>query len=192
MIQNKTKIASWIVSNCEDAPSKRQELVRQLQLLLSVDIYGKCGQRCPKYPKQCVNLDKYWFYFAFENSMCNDYVTEKVYGKIYQNAVVVIFNGADMQRFLPPHSYIDANSFETPAALAKYLIHLTENPDEYIQYFWWRKFYFIYSWTRIDYDKICDALNSPKVIGRTQIYSNMTAWLNNGKHGCNVETKIKF
>lgn len=189
MIENKTKTAAWFVSNCNDSPSNRQELVKQLQKFIKVDIYGKCGLPCPKRPKQCVNLDHYWFYFSFENSLCADYVTEKVYSRIYQKAVVVVFNGADMNNFLPPHSYIDANSFKTPQELAEHLIYLMNHPEEYVKYFWWRKHYLISTWARIDYDKICDALNSPQVGDGRSSYSNMTAWLH---RSCDIETKIKF
>jgi alpha-1,3-fucosyltransferase len=181
----KSRFAAWFVSNCNDAPSNRHKLVEKLQEFIQVDIFGKCGTACPPYPKKCASLDSYWFYFSFENSICQDYVTEKVFKIFNQNAVPVVFNGADMNRFLPPHSYIEANAFETAEDLAKYLIHLKENPTEYLQYFWWTKKYEVFQWSRVEKSRICDALNKRE--GR-KIYHNMTAWF---RQGC-MEPHIKF
>lgn len=181
-------MAAWYVSNCENSPSKRHVLVSELQKLIQVDVFGKCGIPCPKYPSKCADLQKYFFYFSFENSICPDYVTEKVYKNINLNSVLVVFNGADMRRFLPPHSFIDANNFDTVEDLAKYLIHLTKNPEEYLQFFWWKSSYEIYQWSRVDKAKICNALNTPGGEFKRQSYTNITAWLHKG---CS-DPKIKF
>jgi len=76
----KTKMAAWFVSHCE-APSGRRNFVRELQKYLPVDIYGKCGKQCLKTDQRCfeqLNTD-YKFYLAFENSVCKDYYTEKLF-----------------------------------------------------------------------------------------------------------------
>lgn len=176
------------MSNCDNAPSNRQGLVKELQKFISVDVLGNCGTPCPKYPLKCANLDDYWFYLSFENAICPDYVTEKIFNRFNQNAVMVVFNGADMSRFLPPKTYINANDFETVEELAEYLIHLTNNPHEYLKFFWWTKEYEIYQWTRVDKAKICDALNTPAGEYRRQSYKNMTAWF---FQGCG-DPRIKF
>ena len=35
------RLVSWVVSNCEKAPSKRMEYVQSLQKYVGIDIYGK-------------------------------------------------------------------------------------------------------------------------------------------------------
>lgn len=182
-------MAAWFVSNCKDAPSQRFELVNRLQEFITVDIYGKCGIRCPRFPKKCADLSNYWFYFAFENSLCTDYVTEKVFANVQNNAVLVVYNGAEMNRMLPPNSYIDANSFKTARDLAKYLIYLTKNPEEYMQFFWWKEYYYASAWAKIDKERICDAINTSGIETQRKSYANMTAWFH---HGCSSEPKIKF
>lgn len=85
----------------------------------------------------------YKFYFSFENTLCDDYVTEKVFKNMKEFVIPVVFNGADMNRFLPPRSYINAESFSSVKDLADYLLYLSSNEIEFIKYFWWRKHYTI-------------------------------------------------
>ena len=182
-------MASWFPSNCNNAQSRRSELVAKLQTYFEVDIYGKCGTlTCHRFNKKCNNLGNYWFHFSFEDSLCPDYLTEKVYKKMNQNVLLVVFNGAELNKFLPPHSVIDANSFATADDLANYLIYLTKNPLEYVKYFWWKKFYYTQSSARLNYYKICSAINKSSLKNTRESYTNMTAWF---FEGCS-EPKIKF
>ena len=62
-------------------------LVKALQNTIDVDIYGKCGTYDCERNEVNLNGDhcmkkierEYKFYFAFENSFCVDYITEKFY-----------------------------------------------------------------------------------------------------------------
>jgi alpha-1,3-fucosyltransferase len=86
--QGKTKMATWFVSNCNTVLSSRNKLIELLQRHnIQVDVYGKCGNMtCPKKQDksfessdECREMaaQRYKFYFALENSLCRDYVTEK-------------------------------------------------------------------------------------------------------------------
>ena len=85
-------------------------------------------------------LKPYKFYLSFENSICNDYVTEKFFHILEHNVVPVVFGGADYNSIAPPHSYIDALQY-TPAQLADYLRLLDNNDTLYNQFFWWKPYY---------------------------------------------------
>jgi alpha-1,3-fucosyltransferase len=78
--EGKTKMAAWFVSNCA-SKSRRMELVKELQKYIDVDVYGDCGtMKCPrKREEDCRQMaaNKYKFYLSLENSICQDYVTEK-------------------------------------------------------------------------------------------------------------------
>ena len=76
----KTKLVAWFVSNCI-SKSNRNEMVKQLQKHINVDVYGKCGTMdCPRnLEDECRDMaaKNYKFYLSLENSLCLDYVTEK-------------------------------------------------------------------------------------------------------------------
>lgn len=79
IIKSKTKLAVAMISSCTQ--HDRVEYIAELQKFMSVDFYGKCGtMTCPN-NKNCFNLfeAKYKFYLAFENSRCEDYITEKLF-----------------------------------------------------------------------------------------------------------------
>ena len=80
----KSRLVAWAVSNCK-ANSNRQEYVKILSKWIQVDIFskkGRCGGKgdCPKKNAKCSDhIERtYKFYLSFENSICQDYVTEKV------------------------------------------------------------------------------------------------------------------
>lgn len=83
--EKKTKLVAWFVSNC-GARNQRLEFVEELRKHVQVDIYGYCGNMsCPRYSSKCSKIlsKEYKFYLSFENSNCQDYITEK----FYQNAL---------------------------------------------------------------------------------------------------------
>ena len=43
---------------------------------------------------------------------------------VKDNMMLVTYNGADMSKFAPPHSYINAMDFKSVSALAKYMIQV--------------------------------------------------------------------
>ena len=70
--ENKKKAIAWVVSHCETS-SKREVLVKELQKIFGVGVYGSCGfAKCPR-NESCFNLieNKYMFYLSFENSVIN-------------------------------------------------------------------------------------------------------------------------
>lgn len=188
---NKTKTAAWLVSHC-NASSKRDDLTRKLQEFIDVDVFGECGTAlCPD-NVDCVAFvqQNYWFYLAFENSLCVDYITEKVYKVMDMILIPVIYSGVELSRFLPPKSYIDANDFATAQDLANHLKFLTQNPLEYVKYFWWKGKYKITERNGIfNPCEICQKISEPNLLTKRQVYEDFRAWY--AKDVC-MEPKIKF
>lgn len=105
-LKNKTTAAAWFLTRCIAMNSRTaygQGLREALKKFnLTIDIYGPCGNlNCPKYQSSyCLSLVKsnYYFYLAFENSNCEDYVTEKLMTALGQYAVPVVLGGANYSR----------------------------------------------------------------------------------------------
>ena len=77
----------------------------------------------------------YMFYLSFENSICEDYVTEKFWKFLNGNLVPVVLGGANYDKIAPPHSFINAMDFSSPNDLAEYLKYLISNSTAYNEYF---------------------------------------------------------
>ena len=174
MVQRKKKMASWLVSNCDDDPSERMKLVKSLQKFIPVDIYGKCGQPCQDCDGQLAA--DYFFYLAFENSLAKDYITEKTYNFLGKGIIPVVYGGADYSKFLPPKSYIEAQKFKTTKDLAEFLTALSQNTEEYLSYFWWTEHY----WSTIGqgYVDLCGELKSFRrgIGSKVQYYQDLEVW----------------
>ena len=86
----KDKLVSWMVSNCNS--HLRNSFVHELQKYITVDVFGSCSGKfgesksCPR-GEACRNIIKqYKFYLSFENALCEDYITEKYWGRIGKQA----------------------------------------------------------------------------------------------------------
>lgn len=131
---NKSGSVVWFVSNC-NSHNRRGKYVEELQKYIHVDIYGRCGpKKCGRTWHDCIDLlSSYRFYLSFENSLCKDYITEKLF-KVYSGtAIPVVRGGADYEALLPKGTYIDADSFKSPKELAEYLLHLETHSAEYLE-----------------------------------------------------------
>merc|ERR1711970_1207934 len=98
---------------------------------------------------------------AFENSICDDYATEKLYRSFLFPVVPVVMGGANYKAIAPPHSYIDVNDFNTVEELAQYLVKLSKNKEQYNKYFEWKQNYNCYMY--MSYCELCEKLNEPEI-----------------------------
>lgn len=185
--EGKSKLVAWFASNCNSL-SGRERYVQQLQKYINVDIYGRCGslscQNDVNHTCHTVMLKKnYKFYLAFENSFCDEYVTEKFFLPLGSDVVPIVLGGANYSSFAPPHSYIDALQF-SPRDLAVYLKMLDQNDDEYNKFFRWKeKFYveqaeFHSEIYREAFCNLCERLNRKE---NRKIYPSVERWWIEGK-----------
>ncbi|XP_059176631.1 4-galactosyl-N-acetylglucosaminide 3-alpha-L-fucosyltransferase FUT5-like [Physella acuta] len=142
---SKTFQAAWFVSHCRTG-SLRAQYVERMRSILDVHIFGRCGDgnhTCVKGTNLrqadsdiCLPMltHSYFFYLAFENSFCKDYVTEKFFKLFHDVDVIpVVRGGADYKSFFPPKTFVDAADFDTPEELAVYLRKLSQDKQLYLQ-----------------------------------------------------------
>lgn len=111
--RDKDKTVAWFVSNC-NTPSARRDYVQGLRNVLTkydlrVDTFGLCGDlKCQLGSEQCHAIieSDYYFYLSFENSMCEDYVTEKLLTATKHFTVPIVYGGADYSRFVHLSAFI--------------------------------------------------------------------------------------
>ncbi|ETN85069.1 hypothetical protein NECAME_16936, partial [Necator americanus] len=109
-----------------------------------VDVYGDCGTlKCAR-GGECENMldDSYHFYIAFENSICDDYITEKLWNQGYRRDIIpIVLKRSLVEQLVPPNSFIAADDFNTTKDLAAHLHYLMFNKSAYTEYFQWRREY---------------------------------------------------
>lgn len=174
-LSSKNRTAAWFVSNCR-TDSRRELLVRNLSLYIPVDIYGDChgGRKCQNRPECDRMLSRHYrFYLSFENSLCPDYVTEKLYRALAYDTVPVVFGGADYSRYLPVGSYIDARDFQSPKQLADHMKNLMVNDELYTKHFRWRGRYFVDSAPLDGWCQLCHLLDD---VPKPKSYADIAAW----------------
>lgn len=183
--KGKKRLAIWPVGHCNTS-SKREDFVRELRRHMPVDVIGKCGRSsCSPRSHSCYQQfeREYFFHLSFENSICKDYVTEKLYATQRYDIVPVTF-GAKKKRLAPPGSYIDALKFSSPKFLADYLKKVARNFKLYRRYFTWRRKYNVVPWSSYSYHKLCSRLYSASFVEKS-VYTDLVKWWKNGSN-CRV------
>ena len=140
---NKTGLVLWAASHCV-TESKREKYIHKLNEHIQVDMAGKCGKI--QHPRKGFEkvLKKYKFYLAFENSFCQEYVTEKFYNIIARPGILVIpvvMGLGSYGSLISEGSYIDVRNFTSPSHLAEYLHYLDSNDTAFMEYFTARRNY---------------------------------------------------
>ncbi len=177
-----------MVSHCNTSGGReRLAMFLKQRRLMDLDIYGDCytNQTCKKEIKDDVDphhsckerlVLSNKFYLAFENSICNDYITEKFFHFLFHDIIPVTFGGADYSAIAPPHSYVDALQFASAKELAMYLSELDMDDSKYAEYFWWKDYYEPRD-ARFSPGPFCDLcrrLHNPSE--PPKVYQDLTAW----------------
>ena len=168
--KGRTRGVAWLISHCFTR-SKRELYVLQLQKYIDISIYGACGiQTCKRGPINCNPMKPigkiHKFYLSFENSLCDEYVTEKLWNAMEQRLLPIVLGITNYSQILPKYSFINIRDFPSPKLLAEYLIKLDRNDTLYNEYFWWTRTYFVNRTLHWECD-ICKYLHVNKKNNRT-------------------------
>ncbi|CAG2059436.1 unnamed protein product [Timema podura] len=136
----------YIQSGC-NTPSQRDVYVEELMKYIPVDSYGACLQnkKLPEnllYPSDGTDSDeflhfisRYKFALAFENAVCEDYISEKLWRPLAVGSVPIYMGSPSVKDWLPnPDSAILISEFESPEKLAHFLKELNNDTPRYESY----------------------------------------------------------
>ena len=119
----------------------------------------------------------YKFYLSFENSLCDDYVTEKYFNIFKHDVIPISYSGGNFTAISPPHSSISVLDYLNHKKLVRHLERLNNEDNLFAEYFWWRDFYVVRN--RMEdraqaYCDLCAKLNNPDEPAKT--YEDMYQW----------------
>ena len=139
-----------MISNC--APNLfRTRFLTELMNYVKIDSYGSCLHN-KEIPPELTAPDVQWWetkwnltakykmVIAFENSVHEDYVTEKLFHSLIVGTVPIYFGAPNVDRFTPSKkSIIKVSDFGNDAKeLANYINRLNENDNEMAEYLKWK------------------------------------------------------
>ncbi|CAH8583343.1 unnamed protein product [Schistosoma rodhaini] len=190
----KNKTVAWIVSNCHPN-SPRNLYAYELSKYITVDVYGKCSQReCQDSKCHKMLKEQYKFYLSFENSLCQDYITEKFFKNALMNDVIPVVMGASIEEYksvAPPNSFIHVDQFSSPRQLAKYLHYLDKNHTAFNEYFIWQNKWKVLLFPErpeCDFCLLANALPNLK----PSWYIDVNSWFDRGCQGRRLKWKGRF
>lgn len=124
-------------------------------------------------------------HFSFENSHCDDYVSEKFFKVLSSDIVPLVLGKGNYSKMAPARSFIDVQKYKSPRSLARYLKYLDQNETAYAEYFEWKRYFSVSFYTAV-FCQMCQALNDPKVPAKT--YPDLDQWWLEGSHCLNKGT----
>ena len=103
----RSKVVTTLISDCDDL-SGRLEYIKKLSKYIGIDIYGACGKPCPKIfsngtaGRDCREIiaSEYKFFLVFENSICNEYITEKFFATLPFDTIPVVLGGGNYENYV--------------------------------------------------------------------------------------------
>ena len=199
--RSKTKMAAWLVSNC--GVKTRERVVRHLEKHgVQVDVGGGCRRRWPHQlrclGRECTNQEAYRFHLGFENSYCQDYITNKYWWNGFDvDAIPVVLGGADYHdpKVAIPGSFIDVQDFDTVQDLAEYMLKVANNETLFNSYFKWKESYYLvdntkYRWPYAGENgwpcELCEMVNRRKPLHK--VYNNLSDFWS-AKNDCGGRNK---
>lgn len=135
----------YLQSHCNVA-SDRDSYIKELMNFIDVDSYGTClhNKDLPSHlsSTQTYNdaslfsfIAQYKFHIAFENALCDDYITEKLYRALHVGSVPIYRGSPTVKDWAPDsNSVIIADDFSSPSELANFISYLDKNDSLYNTY----------------------------------------------------------
>ncbi|XP_054853229.1 alpha-(1,3)-fucosyltransferase 7 [Eublepharis macularius] len=177
-IPKKSHSVCWVISNYHHT-QKRAKLYQELSRHIKIDVYGKASKKplCPS----CLlpTISQYKFYLAFENSIHQDYITEKLWRNSLLAGTVPVVMGpprANYQQFIPGDAFIHVEDFGSMKELATFLV--TMNDSHYQSFFSWRQRYTVKLYDNWQ-ERFCTICNQYPSLPWGKVYPSLEDWFRN-------------
>ena len=138
-------LATAFISNCA---KERTPYLLELMQHLAVHNFGSChgNAKEPGAEGRDANANKEWvaarypFHLAFENDRAGHYVTEKLFNALSSGSLPVYWGSKSVSDIVPfQNSFIKADDFASPQALAEYMRQVAADPALYASFFAWKE-----------------------------------------------------
>ena len=172
----------------------------------NMKFYGNCGIASDSEYKLVklkprVSGKFFRFVFVVESSCCRDFIGKTVWkNALYFEAIPVIIGPprSSYEKVLPKNSFIHVDDFKTVYDLMDWLMHLSQNADDYGKYFEWRNKKDLRNSYGVPLDDI-----SPKNFGWCRLVKDLVEgefpkqadfdkYLDHSKCECNTDIKLSF
>ncbi|KPJ02827.1 Alpha-(1,3)-fucosyltransferase [Papilio xuthus] len=164
-------LAAILISHC--GISFRIQYVNELKKHLNLDVHGSCSENhkdsCPgHFRADCPIISEYLFYLVFENSKCEEYLTEKSFYHAYSKGAIPVIMGPtveECEKLLPPDSFLHVDNYDTAEELAIEIINISKDMPRLLLYHEWRRHFQVvnehgyFGSKSQHYCRICEALN---------------------------------
>ncbi|CAM9525200.1 unnamed protein product [Choristocarpus tenellus] len=156
----------YLQSNCLSTTNGRDDYVQELMKHVAVDSFGPCLNNadademfpecrcnsenstksslisCQRYHQKPCIIKRYKFTLAFENSIDDDYVTEKFYQPLSRGSIPVYLGAPNIAQFSPAQegdspAHISVLDYPSPKDLAEYLKSVTADEEALLSFFRW-------------------------------------------------------
>ena len=137
----------FMARNC-GSRNNRERVIRELQNLandrVKIESVSSCLHNAEPPPGSTKSnklsvMNKYLFYFAFENQCYPDYITEKLWGPMEAGTLPIYFGAPNVRELVPTNSIIHLDDFANSKTLFRYLEKVASNKTLYYSYHAWRK-----------------------------------------------------
>ncbi|KAN0015009.1 hypothetical protein ACTFIU_001330 [Dictyostelium citrinum] len=192
----------WIASNCWHEDYKRVNLVKSIMNITRVDSYGSCLNNknftdedkliTIKHEQKMKVLKRYTFSIAFENSLCEDYITEKLWESLSVGTIPIYLGAPNIKEFLPdPYSIINVRDFQSVNDLVNYL-KMVENDEslrlKHLQWIsrikWSKQFQNVYDESLNNLDLLCSICS--KIASKQILIPNQSPFLTSNESDYNL------
>ncbi|KAL2086833.1 hypothetical protein ACEWY4_017892 [Coilia grayii] len=120
-----------------------------------------------------------YFYLSFENSIFQDYITEKLWENAFSGGAVPVVLGPPRKNYeamIPKDSFIHVDDFSSIEELGEFLKKLAGDKERYATYFNWKLNYTVMTSSNWLVEPPCQICTKLTTLQTPKVYRDLQAW----------------